>query len=467
VLVIATVIQINQRSSEAIRGLESNLSDLASLMNNALFNAMQNNDEEGLDIMLERTAELESIKHIVILTADGNVYLEGGSAEGDVDLSVLIKQAENTGEFAFEHGGYGDGRSLARGITRIVAERSCLECHDSTTEGGTLGYLGIARWTTAEMNDLQGEVWTSVLINFITLVIIGLAVNFLVLFLVTQPIRDVIDNLVDQSQTVATSSSQIADSNITVSAGASRQASSLEEIASSLEEMSSMIQSNAGTVREVTNLAFETRKMVRDGSEAMGKMSKAINRIKDSADETAKIVKTIDEIAFQTNLLALNAAVEAARAGEAGKGFAVVADEVRSLAQRSAVAARSTADLLNESRQNAIEGVNVSDESIMLLEKIVEGIEKLSTLINEVSIASEEQAKGIEQVNQAVADLDKVTQENAAFSEQTTSICADLNEQASLLNDMVDQLRKILGGGDAKSRGNSLYGTELMLKSRN
>lgn len=182
----------------------------------------------------------------------------------------------------------------------------------------------------------------------------------------------------------------------------------------------------------------------------MVRMSEAINRIKGSSDQTAKIIKTIDEIAFQTNLLALNAAVEAARAGDAGKGFAVVAEEVRNLAQRSAEAAKSTAALIEESQQNANNGVAVSGEVGGILSQIVESVQKLAQLIGEVSAASEEQSKGIEQIGTAVTQMDKLTQANAANAEESASASEELAAQARELGDMVKVLVGIVKGEGAR-----------------
>ncbi|MBD3344585.1 MAG: chemotaxis protein, partial [Chitinivibrionales bacterium] len=180
-----------------------------------------------------------------------------------------------------------------------------------------------------------------------------------------------------------------------------------------------------------------------------------INKIKTSSDETAKIIKTIDEIAMQTNLLALNAAVEAARAGEAGRGFAVVAEEVRNLAQRSAEAAKNTADLIEGSQKNADNGVAASEDVGRSLEQIGGRVQKVAQLISEVSAASEEQSQGIDQVNTAVAQMDQVTQTNAANSEESASASEELSGQAQNLNVMVAELIAIVGGSSSNTMGNA------------
>ncbi len=174
-------------------------------------------------------------------------------------------------------------------------------------------------------------------------------------------------------------------------------------------------------------------------------MNEAIARIRSSADETAKIIKTIDEIAFQTNLLALNAAVEAARAGEAGKGFAVVAEEVRTLAMRSAESAKETSRMIEKSVEASHDGESRAQQVASALAEIDDNVSKAGGLIEEISAASQEQAQGIEQVSRAVQQMDQVTQQNAANAEESAASSQELSRQAAIASEAVDALNRVLG----------------------
>jgi methyl-accepting chemotaxis protein len=220
--------------------------------------------------------------------------------------------------------------------------------------------------------------------------------------------------------------------------GAGEQASALEEVSSSLQELASSSRQNTASAQEARGVAEAAAADAGKGLTSMNRLSEAVQGIKTSADSTARIVKTIDEIAFQTNLLALNAAVEAARAGEAGKGFAVVAEEVRNLAMRSAEAAKSTAGLIEESVRNAERGVELNVEVLGQLRGITDGARKVGEMMGEIAVASEEQNQGIQQISSAMEQISQVTQQNAASSEESASAAEELSAQA-------DELRSLVG----------------------
>ena len=198
-----------------------------------------------------------------------------------------------------------------------------------------------------------------------------------------------------------------------------------------------MAKQNVGNAKEARSLAEGARSSAELGAANMQNLSTAIGKIKASADSTAKIVKTIDEIAFQTNLLALNAAVEAARAGDAGKGFAVVAEEVRNLAMRSAEAAKNTANLIEESVKNSESGVTLNEGVAANLREINEQVQKVSEMMAEISAASEQQNTGVEQINSSVEQMNQVTQQSAANSEESASAAEELSGQSEELLNMV------------------------------
>lgn len=244
---------------------------------------------------------------------------------------------------------------------------------------------------------------------------------------------------------IATASGEIASGNTDLSQRTEEQASSLEETASSMEELTSTVKQNADNARQANQLAAGASEVAVKGGAVVGQVVQTMSSINESSKKIVDIISVIDGIAFQTNILALNAAVEAARAGEQGRGFAVVATEVRTLAQRSAAAAKEIKELISDSVAKVEDGTRLVDEAGTTMDEIVTAVKRVTDIMSEISAASHEQSAGIEQVNQAVTQMDEVTQQNAALVEEAAAAAESMSDQAQALTQAVSVF-KISGG---------------------
>jgi len=235
------------------------------------------------------------------------------------------------------------------------------------------------------------------------------------------------------SDAISTAAGEIASGNNDLSQRTEQQAASLEETASSMEELTSTVRQNADNARQANQLAIGAVDVASQGGAVVGKVVDTMTAIQDSSRKIVDIIGVIDGIAFQTNILALNAAVEAARAGEQGRGFAVVAAEVRSLAQRSAGAAKEIKQLITDSVIKVEQGNALADQAGKTMGEIVTSVKRVTDIIADISAASQEQSAGIEQVNQAITQMDESTQQNAALVEEATAAARSMEQQSEHL----------------------------------
>jgi methyl-accepting chemotaxis protein len=346
-----------------------------------------------------------------------------------------------------------NGRMLEKEIARIceATKQGKLKerCNDNSFRGAYGNLLGEVNKILDSLVRLPGKA-----IRVLTRVVEGdLTIRFAdeaqgdhaafrdALNLTVKTLDDALARVGLAAEQVSSASDQISAGSQMLSQKASEQANSIEEVSSSLQEVAAMTKQNSGNAQEARRLSQIAESSVEAGVESMMRLSEAINRIKASSDSTAKIIKTIDEIAFQTNLLALNAAVEAARAGDAGKGFAVVAEEVRNLAMRSAEAARNTADMIEESVKNSESGVALNQEVLRNLKDINGQAKKVGAVMAEIAEASEQQTHAVEQVNTVINQMNMVTQQVAANAEESASGAEELSSQAEELKRMVGAFR--------------------------
>ena len=356
-------------------------------------------------------------------------YIEESLATAGAEKDAIFKDSHGNGVLVAYTAVdvFGEHWALIAKIDEVEALAAVKQMNDTATAAGA----SLLTWVGAV---------AAIAAVLVTLVSVAIARS------ISKPINRIIAGLTDGAQQVNDAAAQVSSASQSLAEGASEQASSLEETSSSLEEMAAMTRTNAENAKQANELSAQARQAAQGGDETMEQLNGAMTAINDSAGQISKIIKVIEEIAFQTNLLALNAAVEAARAGEHGKGFAVVADEVRNLAQRAAQAARETTDLIEGSVTNAREGAEVAGQVGEALGAIVSDVTKVTDLIDGIAQASQEQAQGVDQINAAVSQMDKVTQQNASGAEESASASEELSAQAQAVQGIVNELAALIHG---------------------
>ena len=372
----------------------------------------------------------------------------------DVELIKKKKKIEN--EFGE------DGRQIIS-VSKNIKDRE-LQFLSSSLAEIAVGKVPVLDWYIVAIQPIKIEAYkTTTAALFIVMIIIIAAIflsfNIIIINFIINPITSTISRLFSCSDNAAATTNIIADESLEIVDDANMQVEKLETISSSINEITSMTKQTADNAKTADALVKSNVEMAKESQNTMNRLQDAVTEIKNSSNETAKILKDIDEIAFQTNLLALNAAVEAARAGEAGKGFAVVAEEVRNLASRSAQSAKKTADLIERSQKSSLQGVTLAQETAQSFGKITDASDKIAILVAEITTAAEEQAQGVLQVNSAVSNMHQVTQATQSKAKNLADCSQNLNSQTVLTRNLATDLVGVIKGEKAKAECEKRYKT--------
>ena len=422
---------------QEIMQLNAAVLGVAGTYNNAIVLTMMGEDgDEISSIVKKKRTEYETFVSENLKTIE-----KRGTGEIAQILAKLEKAMENIYGFIQK----GDSYSASENISFL--------------EEGSRDILSVVKAETEKITKdhtqslVKQKKIRSIIFSLIAIAILVFGVLFYALSRsIVRSIVHVVEGLTDSSDQVASASGQVSSASQSLAEGAAEQAASIEETSSSLEEMSSMTKQNADNAGQADGLMKDTNQVIVRANESMSELTTSMGEISKANEETQKIIKTIDEIAFQTNLLALNAAVEAARAGEHGAGFAVVAEEVRNLAMRSADAAKNTSDLIEGTVTKTRDGSELVSRTNEAFSEVSTSSSKVGELVAEIAAASNEQAQGIGQVNIAVTEMDKVTQSNAANAEESASASEEMNTQAEQMKTFVGDLVVLVGGSGNGAR---------------
>jgi len=441
--------QRNQIQAEVLHSANT----LSGAVYNGMLHSMSIGDSDTIRKQMAAFKRYMQEAEIFIFDFDKDVTFASERSQAGKNLDNLVKSAdlENALDQMIK-----DGRSHQAGYKEVIGkkpyltvlrpilnEQRCYHCHGSSRSvlGGLMVRQNIERMYTSLGKSRNKNIIICIFGTLVSLVFIIVLISRFVI----RPIKESAYVLDETADHIASASGQVSSASQTLAEGSSEQAASLEESSSSLEEISAMTRQNATNTKEAARLVDISRQSMSKSHKSLKSTSECMGRISADGEKTAKIIKSIDEIAFQTNLLALNAAVESARAGEAGAGFAVVADEVRNLAMRAAAAAKDTESLISSTLKNIQEGTELIGSTMEEFYQMGDDAKKVSELFSEISVASEEQNRGIEQVNRAVAEMDRVVQQNAANAEQSASAAEEMNAQSVHMKAIVEDLAALIG----------------------
>jgi methyl-accepting chemotaxis protein len=475
----------NQIERRAIHAAEDRAAMVADGVINALNTLMSAkvggkdvyDDPKIRDMFIRKMGESDELKELRVVRGKGVIDEFGAGLPNQKAVDDLDREVLASGKAIYK---IDDGKATLRSVIPYIAKKEfrgskCLECH-GVDENAVLGVISITSDIQSdkdEIRSINNWLWLGQLVLQIGLFfVIGAIVRRQLRALGAEPseathlaqsvasgnlcttihVRDgdkdsmmaqlglmqsslssIVSRVRRGSEGVAIASQEIAEGNHDLSARTEQQAAALEETASSMEQLGATVRQNAQSASEANQLALNATQVAERGGEVVGQVVSTMRGINDSSHQISAIISVIDGIAFQTNILALNAAVEAARAGEQGRGFAVVATEVRSLAGRSAAAAKEIKGLIETSLSKVEQGTALVDRAGATMNEVVQSIQQVASLMASITTASNEQANGVSQVGQAISQMDEATQQNAALVEEMAAAASSLNSLAQEL----------------------------------
>jgi len=436
---------------------EDKVNQITELVYNILNSYQQGVDSKSLTL---EQAQKSAIADIAAIRYDGKNYVW----INDYDENMIVHptlQGKNTSDLADKNGVrfVTEGTTLAKEKGEgMVSYLWTKQGQDSTKVFPKISYFRSFpawKWVIATgiyVDDVDRVVRDTFLqILFISLLVVVLVVVVVLLTIVKDIVTSmgqIAHDLDDSSREVSVASSQLDAASEKLAEGSTEQAASIQETSSTLEETSSMVQQNRENTKQAASLAKQSKEYASKSNQEMQRMMLAMDDLKKSSSEISKIIKVIDEIAFQTNILSLNAAVEAARAGDVGKGFAVVAEEVRSLAQRSAQAAKDTTVIIEGNISMSENGALLARDVQKSISEIDIQSNKVSELLDEISVATDEQAQGVHQINQAISQMEIVLASNAQTAEESAAASKALYGQTLNMNEIIARLNTVVNGED-------------------
>lgn len=460
--------QLDRTAAEFMEGCQSYLADMERLMEEHVLRG-------DLEAIRDRNAKIQGIHEVI--DACNAIRLAAWRAQALRDPEILgsvqprfadiagkldtlragtrqeanLRHLANVGEAAKRYKALMEdvGSSFAKSqeiASRLVElGNEVLSLSEKSARSGMDAAIRIANEAVSSLSAAS----LVLIVGLAIAIVVGLFLAVLITLSITRPVSRISDVLSEGAGQVAAASGQLSGASQQLAEGSSELAASIEETSATLQQSSSMVHQNNENTKQAAMLSRQSMNAAEGGNREMEEMMSSMAELKKSSDDIARIIKVIDEIAFQTNILALNAAVEAARAGEAGMGFAVVAEEVRNLAQRSAQAAKDTAAIIEKNIALSQEGVAVAQKVKSSLEEISTGARKVSELVDEIAAASQEQAQGIEQINKAIQQMDQVTQSTASNAEESAAASEELSAQAESMKEAVQNLLLLVHGASA------------------